>query len=177
MYKEFQFEGQAETVSKYISANSVNTVKIVSVDYNSQFNRVTLNVATEKGQTGKADFSLSDNAFKYTLAYVASIATKTGLADRMYEEFPEGKCQGCTREEWCNKVANVITGSKVNMLFGGRQSNGKWYAQAYLFGGVESATEEGFKKLEEYRQSLQENERFMSAEKAAVVESDNNVTW
>lgn len=177
MYKEFQFEGQAENLSKYITANSVNIVKINAVEYVEQFNRLSIHVETEKGQTGKADFSLSDNAFKYTLTYVASIATKTGLADRMYQEFPEGKCQGCSRAEWVRKVANVITGSKVSMLFGGRQSNGKWYAQAYLFGGVEIANEEGVKKLEEYRQSLQENERFMSAEKVTEVVQDTTVMW
>ena len=136
-----------------------------------------INVENDKEQTGKADFSLSDNAFKFALTYVASLANKAGVGSKMAQEFPNGKCEGCEKSEWVAKVGNAITGAKVSMLFGGKQNNGKWYAQAHLFGGVSTANEAGVAELEVKRQALQTNEKFMVAEKTVEPTTTPSVTW
>jgi len=163
--QEFQFEGQAEElVSKYIDANSVHISTVKEVQFMEQYNRLNFVLENDKEQTGKGSFSLSEKAFSYVLALVASIANKSGNGSKMAAAFPNGKCEGCSREEWVNKVSSVIQGAKAAFLFGGRQSKGNWYAELQLFGSVGEPTEKGVELLETRRAKLQEDDRFMKKE-------------
>lgn len=173
--QEFVFDGQAEEkASNYIAANSVNICTVSEVTYHEQWNRINFVLTTDKGQAGKGSFSLSDNTFGYVLALVASIANKSGRGAEMTKVFPGGKCDGCSREEWVTKVASVINGAKVAMLFGGRQYKGNWYAELQLFGSIAPATEDGVQSLETKRAALQNNAKFMVKEEVPSTEVSEN---
>lgn len=167
--EDFKFEGQAtDTGSKFIDANSVAICEVTEFTYNEQYNLMNVVFTNEAGQTGKGGFGLSEKALPYVLTLMASGASKAGRVAEMQAAFPQGKVPE-DMQTFVDKLSGVLTGAKLAVLFGGKQSKGVWYSNVPLFGAFAEPTEEGVKALETKRLTLQKDAKFMKAEEVVDV--------
>lgn len=158
----FWKDAAPEKESNYIDANSVQICTVTSVEYNEQYNRLNFVFTNDKEQTGKGSFSMSDSAMPFVRSFIISMAIKGGVEESLKTAVPDGALG--TGQSLVDKVAPVLVGTKVAVLFGGKQSKGNWYAEAQLFGSLAEPTPEGVAVLEAKRLTKQNDPKFMKGE-------------